>query len=213
MHQRSLIMSSAAAPLGAVSPTTACDLGAARVRAEAELNDALKALKAAVPGSVVAGWIERRVANARKALENLTRAEAERESAAASIESDAPSIMPRLLVDVDTPLPNVSHASLSSLASPATQLASPWFTPRASVFSPRPSDHGGACAWPITPVELARGAPPKPGVLPKDHGMPVMEEHNLSMTPLPSRKRLAPEPDAGPTAKLQTIDQRLKLSA
>jgi len=207
---RSLIMSSAAAPLGAVSPTTACDSGAARVRAEAELNDALKALKAAVPGSVVAGWIERRVANARKALENLTRAEAERESAAASIESDAPSIMPRLLVDVDTPLPNVSHASLSSLASPSTQI---WFTPRASVFSPRPSDHGGACAWPITPAELARGALPKPGVLPKDHGMPVIEEHILSTTPLPSRKRLAPEPDAGPAAKLQTIDQRLKLSA
>jgi hypothetical protein len=192
------------------------------VRAEAELNDALKALKAAVPGSVVAGWIERRVANARKALENLTRAEAERESAAASIESDAPSIMPRLLVDVDTPLPNVSHASLSSLASPSTHI---WFTPRASVFSPRPSDHGGACAWPITSAELARGALPKPGVLPKDHGMPVIEEHLkdhgmpvieehlLSTTPLPSRKRLAPEPDAGPAAKLQTIDQRLKLSA
>jgi hypothetical protein len=180
------------------------------VRAEAELNDALKALKAAVPGSVVAGWIERRVANARKALENLTRAEAERESAAASIESDAPSIMPRLLVDVDTPLPNVSHASLSSLASPSTHI---WFTPRASVFSPRPSDHGGACAWPITSAELARGALPKPGVLPKDHGMPVIEEHILSTTPLPSRKRLAPEPDAGPAAKLQTIDQRLKLSA
>ena len=37
---------------------TECDAGAARLRAEFEVNDALKALKAAVPGSVVAGWIE-----------------------------------------------------------------------------------------------------------------------------------------------------------
>jgi hypothetical protein len=180
---------------------TASDAGAARLRAEFEVYDALNALKAAVPGSVVAGWIERRVANARKALENLTRAEAERESAAASVESDAPSVMPKLLVDVDTPLPNVSHASLTSLGSPTTQI---WFTPRASVFwrswSGRPSDHGGAYAWPITPAELAQGAPARSGMLPKDHGMPVIEEHSLSMTPLPSRKRLAPEPDAEPDA-------------
>ena len=108
---------------------TECDAGAARLRAEFEVNDALKALKAAVPGSVVAGWIERRVANARKALDSLTRAEAERESAAASVESDAPSVKPKLLVDVDdTPLPN---ASLTSLGSPTTQI---WETPRASVF-------------------------------------------------------------------------------
>ena len=176
---------------------TECDAGAARLRAEFEVNDALKALKAAVPGSVVAGWIERRVANARKALDSLTRAEAERESAAASVESDAPSVMPKLLVDVDdTPLPN---ASLTSLGSPTTQI---WETPRASVFwrSWSPSEHGGAYAWPITQVELARGAPPKSGMLPKDHGMPIIEEHSFSMTPLPSRKRLAPKPDAEPDA-------------
>jgi len=176
---------------------TECGAGAARLRAEFEVNDALKALKAAIPGSVVAGWIERRVANARKALDSLTRAEAERESAAASVESDAPSVMPKLLVVVDdTPLPN---ASLTSLGSPTTQI---WETPRASVFwrSWSPSEHGGAYAWPITQVELARGAPPKSGMLPKDHGMPIIEEHSLSMTPLPSRKRLAPKPDAEPDA-------------
>ena len=108
--------------------------------------------------------------------------------------------MPQLLVDVDdTPLPNVSHASLTSLGSPTTQI---WETPQASVFwrSWSPSEHGGAYAWPITQVELARGAPPKSGMLPKDHGMPVIEEHSLSMTPLPSRKRLAPKPDAEPDA-------------
>jgi hypothetical protein len=31
---------------------TECDAGAARLRAEFEVNDALKALKAAIPGSV-----------------------------------------------------------------------------------------------------------------------------------------------------------------
>jgi len=42
-----------------------------RARAEAELASALRALEQAVPGSVVAGWIERRVSQARLAIVRL----------------------------------------------------------------------------------------------------------------------------------------------
>ncbi len=187
----------------AAVPTSTCDAGVARARAETELNDAIKALKAAVPGSVVAGWIERRVANAHKALESLTRADADREIAVESSERNAPSAMPKLLVDVDADKSPLGNGCSSSLTSPATQV---WFSPPASFFSPRPHDDEGASAWPITAAE-SRIVPPQPGATPKERGVAALEERGRS-TPA-SRKRPAPEPDAGTPAKQQAVRHEL----
>lgn len=102
---------------------------AARVRCDLELAEAEKALKAAVPGSVVASWIERRVSNARKALDDLNEqssADIPREKRLASLVVDVS--RPALAVEVDNKGP-LSLAS-PSLLSPATQT---WFSQPSSL--------------------------------------------------------------------------------
>lgn len=162
-----------------------------RSRATAEYEEAVKALKAAVPGSVVAGWIERRVANARKALQQLD--DGCTSGATAGECPQATAVPPRLLVEVDE-----GHLSstCSTLASPYTQ----GFSRPSSLF-----DEGSL--WPVPGTVPSKSLPAQPGTTPKKARQvmsPCMTTPHAAASD--TRKRPAPEGADGRAGKHERLD-------
>ena len=134
-----------------------------RLRAEAELAEALRALDASIPGSVVRGWIERRVSAARHALAVL--------DAPSISESDREADRPVLHVDVGEEYfahsgkAQLPLSTCSSLCSPATA----WLSRPMSLLDetsrevwPRSLDLGGSTASQISsPIRLAQKRMPE----------------------------------------------------
>ena len=174
---------------------------AARLKAEAEVAEAKRALEGAVPGSVVAGWIERRLEGARRALAAIEggRADDARPEASAS----PLAINPVMKLRVEVEGADASSIEQQHKGHPTSELLSPvtaaWLSRPASLLSPR----GGFAAWPTAAAAAAGGercrplslAPPRsspaasplrPPVVsrkrsPSDAGLPL---------PLPSPQRL-----------------------